>query len=106
VFQHGVAAGTGGSFAATETCRQTFGTRRNARRLVERYRQASIKIIPTEIVLPENLRDADDLHVLGCAVAARADAIVSGDQDLLVLRSFANIPILTSVEVLGRLPAK
>jgi uncharacterized protein len=72
--------------------------------IVERYRQASIKIIPTEIVPPDSLRDWDDLHVLGCAVAARADVIVSGDKDLLVLRSFANIPILAPAEVLERLP--
>ena len=72
--------------------------------IVERYRQASIKIIPTEIVPPENLRDVDDLHVLGCAVAAQADAVVSGDKDLLVLGAYADIPILTAVEVLERLP--
>ena len=72
--------------------------------IVERYRQASIKIIPSEIIPPENLRDADDLHVLGCAVAAQSDAIVSGDKDLLVLRAFADIPILTPAEMLKRLP--
>ena len=74
--------------------------------IVERYRQASIKIIPREMIPPEGLRDVDDLHVLGCAVAAQADAIVSGDKDLLVLRAFAEIPILTSAEVLERLPDK
>ena len=72
--------------------------------IVERYRQASIKIIPSEIMPPENLRDADDLHVLGCAVAAQADAIVSGDKDLLVLRAFADTPIFTPAEFLKRLP--
>ena len=72
--------------------------------IVERYRQASIKIVTTEISPPESLRDLDDLHVLACAVGARADAIVSGDKDLLVLRSFADIPILTSAEMLERLP--
>ena len=71
--------------------------------IVERYRQASIRIIPREMIPPESLRDLDDLHVLGCAVAARADVVVSGDKDLLVLRSFADIPILTSAEVLERL---
>ena len=35
---------------------------------------------------------ADD-SVLACALAARADLIVSGDDDLLVLGSFNNIPI-------------
>lgn len=72
--------------------------------IVERYRQSIIKIIPSEILPPESLRDADDLHVLRCAVAARADAIVSGDKDLLVLRAFAGIPIFTPAEMLERLP--
>lgn len=40
-------------------------------------------------------RDADDLAVLGTAEAARASYIVTGDQDLLVLETFREIPILT-----------
>jgi putative PIN family toxin of toxin-antitoxin system len=38
-------------------------------------------------------RDADDDAVLACAVAARADLVVSGDDDLLSLESFMGIPI-------------
>jgi hypothetical protein len=38
-------------------------------------------------------RDADDGAVLACALAARASLIVSGDDDLLVLKQFSNIPI-------------
>ena len=41
-------------------------------------------------------RDADDDAVLACALAARADLIVSGDADLLVLHSFKGIPIVTA----------
>ena len=37
----------------------------------------------------------DDDAVLTCALAARADLIVSGDDDLLVLGSFKNIPIVS-----------
>jgi uncharacterized protein len=39
-------------------------------------------------------RDADDDAVLACALAARAALIVSGDDDLLVLKQFSNIPIV------------
>jgi putative PIN family toxin of toxin-antitoxin system len=39
-------------------------------------------------------RDPDDLPVLGTALAADADCIVSGDKDLLELGSFRGIPIL------------
>lgn len=40
-------------------------------------------------------RDPDDIKILGLAVASNADYIVTGDKDLLVLKSFQNIPILT-----------
>lgn len=40
-------------------------------------------------------RDADDDFVLACALAAKADAIVSGDNDLLVLGVWNDIAILT-----------
>jgi len=40
-------------------------------------------------------RDPDDIKILGLAVASNADYIVTGDKDLLVLKSFQNIPILS-----------
>jgi putative PIN family toxin of toxin-antitoxin system len=40
-------------------------------------------------------RDADDDVVLACGLAARADLIISGDDDLLVLESFSGIPIIS-----------
>ena len=40
-------------------------------------------------------RDPDDDAVLACALAARADVLVTGDQDLLVLKTFRGIPIVT-----------
>lgn len=40
-------------------------------------------------------RDPDDDHVLALAVSGLADAIVSGDADLLVLHPFQGIRILT-----------
>ena len=39
-------------------------------------------------------RDPDDVKVLGLAVASNADYIVTGDKDLLDLKSFQGIPIL------------
>ncbi|NVM23740.1 MAG: putative toxin-antitoxin system toxin component, PIN family [Desulfobacterales bacterium] len=39
-------------------------------------------------------RDPDDIKNLGLAVASNADYIVTGDKDLLVLKSFQGIPIL------------
>jgi putative PIN family toxin of toxin-antitoxin system len=40
-------------------------------------------------------RDADDDMVLGTAIADRCDAIVTGDQDLLVLGSYRDIAIVS-----------
>ncbi len=39
-------------------------------------------------------RDADDDMILATALAARADCILSGDGDLLDLKSYEGIPIL------------
>ena len=46
-------------------------------------------------------RDPDDDRVLACAVAARADLIVSGDKDLLVLGSYAGMPIVMPVHAMA-----
>ncbi len=53
-----------------------------------------------EIVKPAKLpkdacRDPRDVKVLGTAVAGKAKVIVSGDQDLLILKKFKTIQILT-----------
>jgi|SRR5580704_14103391 putative PIN family toxin of toxin-antitoxin system len=47
--------------------------------------------------------DPDDDAVLACAVAAKADAIVSGDRHLLALGSYQGIPILTAAAMLARI---
>lgn len=55
--------------------------------------------------LPEPVsRDPDDDHVLACALAANADAIATGDTDLLVLQpEWHGITILTARQALDRL---
>lgn len=49
-------------------------------------------------------RDPDDDVVLGTAMAAGADAIVTGDKDLLVLGSYEGIRIQTPRQFLESLP--
>ncbi len=69
--------------------------------LLARY-AASVSIVRpgmTPRVVPDD-RDAD--HVIACAVAARADAIVSGDRHLLELEQHHGIPILTAAQALAR----
>jgi predicted nucleic acid-binding protein len=41
--------------------------------------------------------------VLACAVAARAEVIVSGDRHLLGLKRYEEIPILTAAELVARI---
>jgi uncharacterized protein len=60
-------------------------------------------VFPQHLPLPASLRDPDDLAVLECAVAATADVIVTGDNDLLVMGSFQGIPIITANAMLARL---
>lgn len=48
-------------------------------------------------------RDVDDDWILAAALAAQADAIVTGDKDLLVLKRYESIPILTPQEALTSL---
>ncbi len=48
-------------------------------------------------------RDPDDDHVLACALAAQADLIVSGDRDLLTLREYQGMPILSTADAMARI---
>jgi putative PIN family toxin of toxin-antitoxin system len=45
-------------------------------------------------------RDPDDDHILGCALAAEAAVIVTGDKDLLALHPFRNTAIVTPARFL------
>lgn len=57
-----------------------------------------------EIVYPRETvivcRDKDDNQVLEAALEGKCDYIVTGDKDLLVLKKFKKIPILTPKEFL------
>jgi len=41
------------------------------------------------------VQDDPDNRILECALAGRAEAIVTGDKALLALKSFRNIPVVT-----------
>jgi putative PIN family toxin of toxin-antitoxin system len=76
---------------------------KTAREVLADYIEAVELVEPIEI--PRISRDPDDDHVLACALAAHAELIVSADQDLLVLREYQAIPILTAANALQRLDA-
>ena len=65
------------------------------------YREVAEIVAPADVPLPAGLRDPRDLHILRCAVAAGAMAIVTGDNDLLAMREFTGIPIMTPRIFLG-----
>jgi len=46
----------------------------------------------------DSCRDPGDLEILGIALVSRADVIVSGDEDLLALKVFRSIPVLSPRE--------
>jgi hypothetical protein len=69
--------------------------------LLARYTQLATLLTPVEITVAE-LRDPDDAHVLACALAARAEAIVSGDADLHALGSYQGITVLSPADCVRR----
>ena len=46
------------------------------------------------------VRDSDDNMVLECALSGGADYIISGDQDLIILKEFHGIKLLSPREFL------
>lgn len=88
---------------------------RLARRLSEQRLSASAVVaryaLLSDVVAPASipatvLSDPDDDQVLACALAARADLIVSGDADLLNMKSYQAIPVIAAAEALKRLPQR
>lgn len=71
----------------------------SAAALVEDYQRLAQLIDAPPLATPVS-RDPDDDQVLACAVAAHADYIVSGDQDLLSLKRYQNIDIVAPARAL------
>jgi len=73
----------------------------SAAEILARYR-ALAETIEAASIEESRLRDPDDAAVLACALAARAEAIISGDDDVLSLGSYHEIPIVSAAECLRR----
>lgn len=73
-----------------------------AAQMVRDFRRLAHVVTARKLAQPAS-RDPDDDAVLACALAARADLIVSGDDDLLALQTFQDIPIVTPAQALAEI---
>ena len=60
------------------------------------------KLLRQKINIEKICRDSQDDKFIACAVAAQADYIVSGDEDLLVLKKYEQIKIISASEFLKK----
>lgn len=85
------------TLAKKKLAKYVAATGLTAEQMLANYRRIA-KLVTVRQLEQQVSRDADDDAVLACALAASADLIVSGDDDLLVLKSFNGIPILTAAQ--------
>jgi putative PIN family toxin of toxin-antitoxin system len=62
--------------------------------LLQTYKEAATVLNPVSLKKPI-CRDKDDDEVLAVALAGQAEIILTGDKDLLVLKEFQGIKILS-----------
>lgn len=93
------------TLAKRKLAKYVAATGLSAEELVARYRRISTLITARRLAFTA-CRDTDDDHVLACAITARAVLIVSGDDDLLSMRAFNDIPIMTVAQALRTLPPR
>lgn len=72
--------------------------------VVEAFRKQSEVVVPT-VIAPETLADADDLPVLGTAVAGQVEFLVTGDKQLAELGEYQGIAIISPREFYDRIRA-
>ncbi|MGE0363281.1 MAG: putative toxin-antitoxin system toxin component, PIN family [Vicinamibacterales bacterium] len=84
------------------TLRARFTLGPAATAFLEQLRLRVHLVTPAPLAAPVS-RDADDDVELATAVAANATVIVTGDLDLLVLRRYRSIDIVTPRDFLSRL---
>lgn len=56
--------------------------------------RANAEVVKATPILHAICRDPDDGLILAAAFEAKVDLLVTGDQDLLILKEYQNIPIL------------
>ena len=77
--------------------KQVQATGLSAAQMLRNYQKLATTV-PARRLAQQVSRDADDDAVLACALAAQVGLIVSGDDDLLVLKQFQEIRIVTPAQ--------
>jgi len=62
---------------------------------MEPISEAISQVIEHNLKITDICRDADDDNIIACAVAAKADYLVTGDSDLLDIKRYKDIKIIT-----------
>lgn len=78
-----------------EKLRLKFEVSQDDADLIRGRLEAVAFVVKPDMVLDAVAEDPDDNRVLECAVAGKADYIVSGDRHLQKLGSYRGVPILT-----------
>lgn len=76
----------------------------SAEQMLANYRRIA-SLVTARQLTDQVSRDADDDQVLACALAAHANLVVSGDDDLLTLKSFQGIPIVSPAQAVSIITA-
>ena len=62
---------------------------------MEPISEAIERSIEHDLKITDVCRDADDDNIIACAAAAKADYLVTGDSDLLDLKNYQSVKIIT-----------
>jgi len=65
---------------------------------IVKFLSEEAKIVKPVKIQGKPCRDPDDIKILATAIAGEVDVIVTGDEDLLILKKFKKIPILSPKE--------
>ncbi|CAG1772383.1 hypothetical protein BAC2_02391 [uncultured bacterium] len=87
------------TLAKKKLARHVVATGLTADQRLANYRRIATQVTARQLDAQVS-RDADDDAVLACALAARADLVVTGDDDLLSLKRFNGIPIVTIAQAI------
>lgn len=87
------------TLAKKKLAKPVVATGLTADQMLRNYRRLATLVTARQLAQQVS-RDAEDDAVLACALAANADLIISGDDDLLTLKPFQGIPITTPAQAL------